>query len=124
MAKGKNITADQLVEFAKMADGRLDDLELNSPKGRVLTLASGGWTQDSGDENYPYRYVLAVEGVTVASRADAVLDTASAAAAAESGVCAATETEDGSVIFKSYTPPAVDLTGYLYVVKAPTLAST
>lgn len=124
MANDKKITVDQLRDFAQKADERLDDLEASRPVGRALLLASGGWTQDSGDENYPYRYVLAAEGVTAASRADAVLDAASAAAAAESGVCAATETEDGAVIFKSETAPAADLTGVLYITKTAAMTST
>lgn len=124
MAEDKNITLAQLQQFAKKADERLDDLEANSPRGMALTLSAGGWTEDSGDANYPYRYVLAVTGVTEASRADAVLDPASVAAATVCGVCVVTETGEGTVIFKSYEAPGADLTGRLYITKTAAQRST
>lgn len=119
----KNITFEQLQEFAERADERIDALEGNSPKGRAMTLASGGWTNDSGDANYPYQYKLTVEGVTSASRADAVLDDTSVAVAAACGVCPTTTTAANTVIFKSNTAPTAALTGVLYIRKTATMST-
>lgn len=118
-----NITLEQLQDFAKRADDRLDRLELNMSKGQDMTLAQSSWTA-SGDENFPYQYVLSVEGVTTASRADAVLDAGSIVVASACGMCAACDTADGSVVFKSYTAPTADLTGKLYIKKQAAMSGT
>lgn len=117
MADNKNVTMGQLVDFAKKADKRLDDLEMVKMGSMNLVISASGWTNDSGDENFPHRYVMTVDGVTAASRADAVLDDASIKVASVSGVCAVSETAANSVIFKSRTAPTSDLTGTLYVYK-------
>lgn len=119
-----NITLEQLRGFAKQADERLDRLELNMSKGQDMTLAQSAWTNNSGDENFPYQYVLSVEGVTTASRADAVLDAGSIVVASACGMCAACDTADGSVVFKSYTAPTADLTGKLYIKKQAAMSGT
>lgn len=119
-----NITIEQLREFADRVDERLDRLELNMSKGQDMTLAQNGWTNDSGDENFPFKYVLSVEGVTTASRADAVLDAGSIVVASACGMCAACDTAEGSVVFKSYTAPAADLTGKLYIKKQAATSGT
>lgn len=111
------ITKTQLLELARQADERLDALEATTPDAQDMTLASTGWTNDSGDADYPYQYRLTVDGVTTASRADAVLDAGSVAAASGCGVCAVSETDTNTVIFKSRTAPTVNLTGTLYVTK-------
>ena len=112
-----NITLEQLVEFAAKVDDRLDTLEASTPKSRSLTILASGWTNDSGDSDFPYQYSLSVEGVTTASRADAVLDDGSSLVAANCGVCAGCETAENTVIFKSRRVPAVDLTGRLDIIK-------
>lgn len=112
-----NVSVAALVDFAKLADKRLDDLEAGHPKAQALTLYSANWTDGSGDEKYPYQYRLAVDGVTAASRADAIFDKASVDAAASSGVRSATDTAGNAVIFTSRTAPTVDLTGVLYITK-------
>ena len=117
MSGDKKITLDQHVDLAEQVDKRLDALEAGTPKVMALTLASGGWTEDSGDENYPFQYKLTVAGVTDASRADAVLDAGSVALASDCGVCAVSETATNTVIFKSRTAPTADLTGSLYITK-------
>lgn len=119
-----NITFEQLQEFAERADERLDRLELNLEKGQDMTISKSGWTNDSGDENFPYQYVLSVEGVTTASRADAVLDAGSIVVASACGMCAACDTADGTVVFKSYTVPTADLTGKLYIKKQAATSGT
>lgn len=121
MANEENITLGQLLDFAQKADERLDALEGNRAKGQAVTLASGSWTNNSGDTKYPYQYRLTVTGVTTASRADLVLDDASAALAASAGMSAATNTAANTVIFKSRTAPGSNLTGTLYVAKAVTM---
>ena len=112
-----NLSAEAFLDFVKRADKRLDDLEASRPKAQALTLYSANWTDGSGDENYPYQYVLTVDGVTEASRADAYFDKASVDAAAASGVSAETNTAEDAVIFTSRTAPTVNLTGVLYVTK-------
>ena len=119
-----NITYEQLQDFAVRADTRLDRLELNLEKGQDMTISKSDWTNDSGDENFPYQYVLSVEGVTTASRADAVLDAGSIVVASACGMCAACDTADGSVVFKSYTVPTADLTGKLYIKKQAATSGT
>lgn len=117
MAVEKSISLEQLKEFAKRADKRLDDLEENRPKGRDMTLSTNGWTMESGDTNFPYQYILTAEGTTEASRADAVLDSESIVTAISCGLCATTETAENAVIFKSYEKPTTALTGVLYIRK-------
>ena len=119
-----NITYEQLQDFAVRADKRLDRLELNLEKGQDMTISKSDWTNDSGDENFPYQYVLSVEGVTTASRADAVLDAGSIVVASACGMCAACDMAEGSVVFKSYTAPAADLTGKLYIKKQAATSGT
>ena len=80
-----------------------------------ITLKASQWTSGSGDLKYPYKYTLTANGITAESRADAILDRASTAAANKSGVCAVCETEDNAVIFTSRTAPTVDLSGTLYI---------
>ncbi len=122
MSNTKKITMAQLQEFASRADGRLDALEAGVPVGMEMTLAANGWTNNSGDANYPYQYRLTVDGITAASRADAVLDAGSVAAASVCGVCAVSETADNTVIFKSRTAPTANLTGTLYITKTPAVS--
>lgn len=119
-----NITLEQLQDLAERADQRLDRLERNLSKGQDMTLARSGWTNDSGDENFPYQYVLSVEGVSAASRADAVLDAGSIVVASACGMCAVCDTVEGSVVFKSCTVPTTDLTGKLYIKKQAATSGT
>ena len=117
-----HITLEQLRDLAERSDARLDDLEARRVEGYDLNLSSDNWTADSGDANYPYQYKLTVEGVTAASKADAVLDENSRTVAAGCGVCADSETADNTVIFKSRTAPTAHLTGVLYVIKKAALS--
>lgn len=117
MADEKNISLKQLRELAIRADKRLDKLEENRAKGQAMTLGADGWARNSGDDNFPYQYILTAEGTTSASRADAVLDTASIMVAARCGMCATTETGENAVIFKSYEKPTSALTGVVYIRK-------
>ena len=119
MSDTKKVTLAQLRELAERADNRLDALEMGSPIGQSMTLTASGWTKNSGDVNYPYRYQLTVNGITSASRADAVLDAGSVYVASECGVCAVSETATNTVIFKSRTAPTSNLTGTLYITKEP-----
>lgn len=112
-----NITLAQFVDFAKKADARLDALEANADKKQALNLAASGWTNDSGSEKYPYQYKLTVEGVTDASRADAVLDEAGEDAAADCGLCAGCDTAANTVIFTCRRAPTAAVTGTLYIKK-------
>lgn len=122
MADEKTISLEQLRNFAERADKRLDGLEENRPKGRAMTLSPDVWTRDSEDDNYPYQYILTVQGTTEASRADAVLDIASVATAYGCGMCPTTETAEDSVIFKSCEKPASDITGVLYIRKTAAMS--
>lgn len=119
-----NITLKQLENFAERADERLDALELNATKSYTLTIPANGWTNDSGDAEFPYQCKLTVDGVTSASRADAVLDSGSVAIASDCGVCAASETADNTVIFTSRTAPTASLTGVLYITRVASILAT
>ena len=119
MAESKNITLAQMRTFVQQADKRLDALEAGTPRGQAVTFAVSGWTNDSGDANYPYQYKLTVDGITTASRADIVLDAASAEAASESGVSTVTETAANTVILRARTAPTSALSGTLYITKTP-----
>lgn len=124
MAGKDLITFEQLQEFAERADERIDALESSSAVRNNLLLSRDIWTNDSGDEDYPYQYVLTVEGVTATSRVDAELDDNSIAVATACGMCSVTKTAENAVIFKSYTRPAADLTGYLYISKTAAWKTT
>ena len=124
MNNDKVVTTGQFYDFVKLADERLDNLELKIPKHQALTLLKGKWTNNFGDANYPYQYRLTVDGITTASRADVVLDAASVAVASDCGVCAVSETVANTVIFKSRTAPTADLTGFLYITKATAMSGT
>lgn len=117
------VTMEQLADFADKADKRLDALELNADKSLDLNLAADGWTNDSGSTKYPYQYKLTVEGVTEASRADAVLDEAGEEVADDCGLCAECETAANAVIFKSRTAPTAAVTGVLYIKKNAVLTA-
>lgn len=117
MPESKNVNLETLLEFAKKADERLDKLEGNAPKWLELTLPVSGWTNDSGDTAYPYKYVLTVDGMTASSRADLILDSASIILGVTCGFCNETETDTDSVIFKSTKVPAAELSGLLYITK-------
>lgn len=117
MPNEKNVNLETLIKFAEAADKRLDVVEKNMPLRQALTLSQSGWTNDSGDTEYPYKYTLAVSGVTASSRADIVLDSDSVIVATACGLCNVTDTDTDSVILKSRTIPEADLTGYLYVTR-------
>ena len=119
MAESKNITLAQHKAFAKKVDTRLDALEAGTPRRQDVTFAASGWTNDSGDANYPYQYKLTVDGITSASRADVVLDAASVDVASESGVSTTTETAANTVILRARTAPTAALSGTLYITKMP-----
>lgn len=112
-----NITLGQFTDFAEQVDNRLDALEANADKQQELNLKADGWTNDSGSTKYPYQYKLTVEGVTVDSRADAVLDDNGEEVAAGCGVCAACDTAANTVIFRSRRAPTAAITGILYIKK-------
>ena len=119
-----NITLEQLKKMAQLADGRLDKLELHARRKQSLILSADGWTQDSGDANYPYRYVLTVEEVTADSKADAELDSGSIAIAMECGLYPFTETGEGTVTFKSCSVPGASLTGILYITRSAAISGS
>lgn len=112
-----NATLRQLADLAKRTDARLDALEANADKKQALNLEVSGWTNESGSEKYPYQYKLTVEGVTDASRADAVLDDAGEIAAADCGLCAGCDTAADTVIFTCRRAPTAAVTGTLYIKK-------
>lgn len=115
------ITRKQHKDFAAKVDERLDALEAAKITALNITLSDSGWTGNSGDTDYPYRYVLTVTGVTTASRADAIFDDSSVAVGAAAGVHNCPETGDGTVIFKSAAVPSADMTGLLYINKTVTM---
>lgn len=110
---------DDFLAFVKKADERLDRLEAGTPIKQSLTLSADGWTNDSGDEEYPYQYRLGVVGVTEASVANATLDEASQELAGTCGLSDETQTEAGIVVFKSAAAPSGDLTGVLDITLTP-----
>lgn len=103
--------------FARKADERLDNLELNSTKSRSLTLTKGAWAKNTENADFPYKYTLSVKGVTAASQADAVLDSASVIIAAAAGMSTVCDTAADSVIFRCREIPSANLTGTLYIKK-------
>lgn len=103
--------------FAKKADERLDNLELNSAKSKSLSLSKGAWAKNTENTDFPYKYILPVYGVTAASRADAVLDNASVIIAAAAGMSTICDTAADSVIFRCREIPSATLTGTLYIKK-------
>lgn len=124
MADKNNITLEQLQNFAERADKRLDRLELNSPIKQALLLSADGWTNDSGDTEYPYRYALTVDGITTDSRVDAELDDGSVAVAKACGMYAFTETTENTVVFKSIAAPENNLTGVMYITRTAAMSGT
>lgn len=56
------ITRKQHKDFAAKVDERLDALEAAKITALNITLSDSGWTENSGDTDYPYRYVLTVTG--------------------------------------------------------------
>ena len=89
-----------------------------------LTLAVSGWVEDSSagvSDRYPYKYVLALSGVSADTRVDAVLDALSSATAGACGLCSVTETGEDVVIFRSMTIPPTALTGTLYITQGENL---
>ena len=118
------VTLEQLTDFARRADERLDALEANADKSQDLSLDASGWTNDSGSTKYPYQYKLTVEGVTEASRADAVLDEAGEDVADDCGLCAECDTAANTVIFRCRTAPTAAVTGVLYIKLNAVLTAT
>ena len=80
----------------------------------AFTLAAASWATGSGVTAYPYKYTLAVAGVTADTEPRAVLDPASAALAAECGMCPTCDSAAGTVTFYARTKPTAALTGTLY----------
>lgn len=115
--KTAQTTANNAVKSAGANSTSIEQLQGFADVRKNLILSSSKWTNDSGDEDYPYQYALTVEGVTAVSRVDAELDDNSIAVATACGMCSVTKTAANTVIFKSYTRPAADLTGYVYISK-------
>lgn len=114
--KSQKLSAD-VANAAAEALEEMDQAKANSSVIQAFSLKTSGWTADSSVAAYPYRYTLAVSGVTASTRADVVLDAASAMIAADSQMCPVTETTSGSVICRSVTVPSGTLSGQLYLTQ-------
>lgn len=115
----KNVDLGDLLVLAEQTDKRLDKLEVCAPVRLAVTLSSGGWSDDSGDADYPYQYRLTVKGVTDASIAHAGFDNTNRALAASAGLYNLIQTATDTVIFYAVTAPTSDLTGWLDVTYVP-----
>lgn len=115
MADNSLITQAQFREFVDRSDERLDKLELDSPKPQHISLSADGWTEDSGDTAYPFKYTFAVDGVRSDHRAAIILTADSAVVANDSGLCATVEAAENCVIFKSRAKPAETIDGKLFL---------
>ncbi|MBQ8143542.1 MAG: hypothetical protein IJ042_01950 [Butyricicoccus sp.] len=121
MVEDKLAKVGHVLHAAEAADNRLDVLEAEELRETAesykvaFSLATDGWTNDSGDEDHPYQYRLAVDGVVAASGAEAVFDDASITVAEVCCLDPTTYTEDGYVVFRSYEVPSAALTGVLHI---------
>lgn len=136
--KQMKLNADSLQEdFAELAQKVSEALQevggaiqsLDATKAYVaarmgFTLNAASWVEDSsGTETaleYPYKYTLALQGVTADTRVDAVLNPVSASLAGLSDMCPVTETAANAVIFRSRTAPEDNLSGTLYITQGET----
>lgn len=106
------------------AISELDDEKAYIDANMSFTLAAASWVSDSSGGSvaaqYPYKYTLALTGVTADTRVDAVLDAVSAANAGICGMCPVTETAANAIIFRSRTRPTAALAGTLYFTQGET----
>lgn len=128
-SNGGDVSAlrDDLKELASQLTAVLSEVgecidTLDSTKAYIdvkidTTLAIASWVSDASVASHPYKYTLALGGVTPDTRADLVLNTASAAAAGDCGMSPSCETISGGVVFRSKTVPAVALSGQLYITQ-------
>ena len=131
----KSIRSD-LTELVGMVNDTLQEIggaviTLDESKAYItanmsFTLASASWAANTGSDaaTFPYKYTLALNGVTADTRVDAVLDAASSALAGEYGMSAVCETADDAVIFRSASQPTSALTGTLYITQGAEVESS
>lgn len=78
-----------------------------------MTLAAANWAANTDEgmlsAGYAYAYDLAVAGVTAADSAEGIIQPGSITAAYDCGLCAISETGDGSIRYYAKAVPASDI---------------
>lgn len=125
MADEQHITLKQFEDFARLADERLDKLELgkaNKASSVSISIPTSGWAllnEDLGDEpegdvevdrddglsTYPYYIDIPVEGVTAVDRASVTLAPGSYRTAVACGLCPTNETIQGAIRLRAASVP-------------------
>lgn len=96
----------------------LDTTKAYIAVSKGFELAAASWVEDTaGSAVYPYKYELAVTGVTADVKADVVFDHASAYAAGNFGMSPVSSTAENKVILRSVSKPTQALTGTLYLTR-------
>ena len=117
-------TVNEVLTGIGEAISTLDSTKAYIAVSKDFTLTASAWVEDtSGSEVYPWKYELALTGVTVDVRADVVFDHASAYAAGNCGVSSVSSTAENKVILRSSAKPTVNLTGTLYLTRGKASAS-
>lgn len=121
---GKNITLDQMKDFAARADKRLDDLEKNktdkiSPVS--ISIPVSAWIENTDTTTVAAGFAfcadVAVEGLAEADGTDTVLDPACLEAAKVCGLSNTSMTMAGTIRYYAAEKPASALTATVRVIQ-------
>ena len=74
-----------------------------------ITIPKQGWTQDDSFQNFPFRFELAVKGITSKDRADINIAPAGQGTAYSCGLCHSSETQEGKIIIWAATVPEEEI---------------
>ena len=111
-------TVNEVLTQIGGAINTLDSTKAYISVSKSFTLAAASWAEDAqGPADYPWKYELALTGVTADVRADIIFDHASAYAAGNCGVSPVSETAANKVILRSSRAPETALTGTVYLTR-------
>ena len=130
MPDEKNVTLDQLKDFATRADQRLDKLETGKAD-RVsfvqITIQVDAWQDNTDnatrDKGFLYYADAAVAGVAAKDGAETTLDVASLATAAACGMCGTASTGAGVVRYLAVSVPTEAITAQVQIIQGKALTN-
>ena len=113
--------ATQLADILSEVGGAIMQLDANKAYIAVskdFTIVANDWVEDAAtSEQYPYKYVLTLNGASTDTRADIIFDYLSAYYAGQCGISPISSTAENQIILRSYKKPEHNLTGTLYITR-------
>ncbi len=110
------VFAGEVAAAAAAAIEEIDNEKMAKTGSSTITIPTTGWTADSSDNIYTYRYDIAAAGVTAADLAVVVIAPGSMAAAQSAGFSPVCETLNGTVRIRSKAAPTIAISAQLRIL--------